>query len=615
MGAVDDPDAVADDAEAATNWVLVRQTPKIDELGLNAAVAELRDVDAEERARILAAEAAFDRFGARWGHTQMIRRASAFGTAVDALRGAQLRALGAINQAHLERVQSAFVDFVDHVASWVSAGQLMTGEPATVASSVANLPALKASRAFAADAGRVVVAFVGQQGRPPVLAAMRQDEREQRLGDAHDVVALVNATVEACEVFASADLVAAEDELLAAGRRLLCIQAEVVYGYPALAPAPFDPVAIGKLQLRAIGVPKVTPVMYALELAQTQLAAWRTQTAARNEGAAPVDPPGDNTGLAAATPAEEKNRRNQPPDVIDGDEIGETAIADAGGAEGAAHESDTERADTPTTLSEAPPPRTSPPAPPRVVDLGGLLEEAVTFSEEAEQRWFKALEQSMHGDANDLRGRIQSLLMVLNSEVQAGEAMETATGLSAALPALPLSAHDANLLEVDPVGQQRVTQHSIGLVAVVENLVRALEELHQPTAVQLQFPSGAATTWWSPDIFARVRDAAMLAIRFIRDPQGDAVTAKTNMLDSSVAAWLAGLPEAAALYVFCSLDPTAERQGPLAGAFMALHSIVTTLAAGTPVSLDALVPVVNVWLQEVHRRAQDPARSREDVSP
>ncbi len=65
--APDDRDAVSHDSDATTRWVLVRQTPKTDELGLDAGVTELRDIDAEERAHILAAEAVFDRFGAHSG--------------------------------------------------------------------------------------------------------------------------------------------------------------------------------------------------------------------------------------------------------------------------------------------------------------------------------------------------------------------------------------------------------------------------------------------------------------------------------------------------------------------------------------------------------------------
>lgn len=163
-------------------WVLVRQVPKNDDLGLNAGFTELRDVDPEERARILAAEAAFDRFGAKWGHTEMVRRAMAVSDAVDGFYLAHLRSLEAVNQADLERVRSAFVQFTRHVASWVAAGQQMTGDLGQLASAVAQSPALHACLVFASDAARVAVTFA-QQGRSSVLAATRRDESGRQVGD------------------------------------------------------------------------------------------------------------------------------------------------------------------------------------------------------------------------------------------------------------------------------------------------------------------------------------------------------------------------------------------------------------------------------------------------
>jgi hypothetical protein len=612
--APDHEPSVVGNGDAATQWVLVRQTPRIEQLGLDAGVAELRHIDAQERTRIRAAEAVFDRFGAKWGHTEMIRRAMALDAAVDALREAQLRALGALNQADIARVQSAFVHFVEHVASWPVLRQQMTGHPAAVASSVVQLPPLAACRGFAADTGRVVVAFVEQQGRPPVLAAMRRDEHGQMLGEAHDLVALVNATVEACELFSSAELVAAEDALLEAGRGLLSVQAEVLYGYPAFAPAPFDPLGVGRLELEPIGVTKVTTVMYALEVARTRLASWRPETAPREPGAAGIEPSADDTTFARAASAVETDPRPEPADATTGDEAIELSIGDESRPEGATQQPVAEHTEPHATRSEPSPPRPSQPIPPPAVDLRGPLEEALALSEDAERRWFEALGQSMSGDAGDLKRRMQSLLRALTSEIQAAADRDTASGLSAVLPELPLGADDANRLEVDPGGQQRTTQHGIGLIAVVENLVQALKELDRPTAVQVQFPSGAATTWWSPDVFTRIRDAAKLAIRFSDDPSGAAASERTNMLDRSLAAWIGGLPEAAAMYLVCALDATAERQGPLAAAFETLCSLMARLVAGTPVPLDTLVPVIYFWLQEVQRRTEE-ASPGEDGRP
>lgn len=73
-GAAEDQAGAADDGDAGTTWVLVRQVPKRDDLGLNGTITELRDLDAGERERIRAAEAVFDRFGAKWGHTEMVQR-------------------------------------------------------------------------------------------------------------------------------------------------------------------------------------------------------------------------------------------------------------------------------------------------------------------------------------------------------------------------------------------------------------------------------------------------------------------------------------------------------------------------------------------------------------
>jgi hypothetical protein len=608
-GAPEDPARVAHDDDAGMTWVLVRQVPKNDDLGLNAGFTELRDVDPEERARILAAEAAFDRFGAKWGHTEMVRRAMAVSDAVDGFYLAHLRSLEAVNQADLERVRSAFVQFTRHVASWVAAGQQMTGDLGQLASAVAQSPALHACFVFASDAARVAVTFA-QQGRSSVLAATRRDGSGRQVGDAHDAVALVNRTVQACEAFASAELVAAEADLLAAGRVLLSLQAEIVYGFPALAPPLTDAAQGRQLELRTIGVAKVTPVMYALEIAARRLAAWRAQTPAGEAEAAPSDTlvsqPAGATGPSAVTENDERLARAR-------DEVSETAVADESAPHSTAAQPDVDRVGDNKTPPGAAPESMSPITPPRPIDLGGLLEEVLAFSDEAQQRWFEALGRTMHGDVRDLQGRMQSLLVALNAEIQARAAADAARGFSPELPALPLDAHDANRLEVDAEGQQRVTQYGIGLIAVVSNVVRALEELDQPTAVQVQLPSGAAMLWWSPDVFTRVREAAKLAIRLFRDPLADSAAGRTNTVELAVAAWLAGLPEAAALYVVCSLDAAVERNGPLAAAFDTLHSIVSRLLEGTPASVDTLVAVTNFWLQELNRRAQAAAPSGEEA--
>lgn len=609
-GAAENQAGATDDGGADTTWVLVRQVPKRDDLGLNATITELRDLDAGERERIRAAEAVFDRFGAKWGHTEMVRRAMAFWDALDDLHLAQLRSFGAVNQADLERLRSVLLQFTDHITSWVAAGQQMTGEPGQVASFVAHSPDLQACLDLARDAARVTVSFARQQADSVVLVVMRQDERGAQMGDAYDAAALVNTTVKACEAFASAELVTAEADLLAAGRILLSLQAEIVYGFPALAPPLFDAAHARTLQLISIGVPKVAPVMYAMEVAAKRLAAWRAQSEA--DQAAPGGMSTDDTAAVTAASAVTAHDGRVGPAP---NEVTETPVSDEGGPEATAPQPEVDHRDGQTNPPESHLQDTSPITWRPPLDLRGLFEEAVSVSGEAEQRWCEALGQKMAGDVDDLRQRMRSLLMGLSAEIQKTVAADTAGGLSPTLPALPLGSHDANALKLDPAGQQRASQHGVGLVDVIENLVRALEELDRPRAVQVQFPSGVATTLWSPDVFTRVREAAKLAIRFMEEPSADSAATKISMMDFGVTAWLAGLPEAAALYVICSLDPAVERYGPLAAAFNTLQSIVARLVAGTPVSLDALVPVTIFWLQEVERRAQADRRSGRDATP
>lgn len=571
------------DEESAPRWVLVRDTPAIPDLGLDSRVEVVRDVDHEEWERLRGAEAAFDRFGDAWAHTQMIRHAQVFAASTAELWTSRARASGMVNPADVERVRWAFLEFAKLVVSWArESNDHADADVAGVAREVLDSAPLMTCALMVEDPPKVVLFVATKPTGEPVLAVARSDELGNVTGDTYDATMLVDSAVRSAQRLADIELVSAETTLLAAGSTLMSLLSDIVYGAPALSSAPFDPIGTRQLQLAHVGVAKVAPVMYAVDVAR------------RRRGAAQASPP---------------RKGGEGPDLVTGESVTEPPPSGADGVTGEGDQaagggSESPSSADPRTISEAESvdPSTMSEAARSPIDLGGLLREVVTIPREMEKRWFSALAAGMTEDANDLRARIQSLVTALAARAAVESAIEEARGESTALPGVPLSYEDANLLEGDPDAERERMQHGLALVRVVVNLVDALNELNQPSAVAFDRTARSATAWWSLDVFTRVADSAALAVRVADGDPDDDETYRGRMLDNALRAWASSLPEAAAVYTVQALDAERERAGPLCRAYETLVEIATRLAEGRRVKMSATLPVTDFWLQEIFRR-------------
>lgn len=586
-----------DEDTTERGWVLIRQTPKMPALGLDATFSEIREVAQEEHDRLVAAEKVFDRFGNTWGHTEMIRRAHAFFAAVDALFAASARTHGIVNQSDLDRVRWALTEFARHVADWSEAGVHNPAPSiATTAASVRTVGPVSTCVAISAREEQTSVAIVPDERGTFTLVVLRTDEGH--LGGPYpDGVSLVTEASAQAQALADEELLEAENDLHDAGRILMSPVAEVVYGYPALAPAPLA--SSGTLAIKSIGFYKVAPVMHALEVARKHR---------RRPSGAVSDPV--TTSESGAPHSDEQrlghpavtsdNNRSEKPSGADGESPAVESYQRRNPSDASTASEGPTQPPAPEGSNDDPPqPETSPhPAP---VDLEGLLNEAITMSSETEERWFAALAGGVDGEIRDLQSRLGSVISALAATAHAHDAVARQRGAPIALPGAPLSKRDANELQVEPDDARRAVQRALALVASLEALVRALAELEQPTVTRIRLPSGAMTSWWSPDAFTRARNAARLALR-LADDSGDTQASRERMLDDAVLAWAAGLPEAAALYLAQGLNGDSERGGALGPAYQTLTVIASRLGAGTPVPLEATIPIVDFWLSEVHRR-------------
>ncbi len=550
-------------------WVLLRETSKVPELGLEMTLTKIRDIDVDEYQRIDEAAALFSRFTTDWPHSTAVRHAEAFFDSVKSMEASAKRAVGQISLADIRRVRATLEAFAKCVASWVTdaAGGPLS-EPADMAS---DAEPVKVCKQIAGDNSYSIALEHRATGAIAVgLKGVLPDSSDRTVYASR----LVSESLLACGPIGDAELEAAEPGLLAAGSLLMGILAEVVWGRPVLNPANID--ADGEqmqLELRSIGLHMIEPVLTACAVARKR----RDRTAAVK---VPDDfePSRMVSTATVATPSSDEQSHERVDVEFDNETAG---VTEAGVIAGSSKESDGATSIIDGSFSH-----------PRPADPRAVLNEATSFGAESERRWSDALGPAVSTDIAGIRARVGSLMNALYAEMAAAEV----AGLSTPLPGLPLDLAAANHLEADPRGQDLVTQHGIALVYAVSELGSALAALEQPTAVSLKLPEGTVTSWWSQQGFTRVHDAARMAWRVVVGPEADAERRRGQMATLAAEAWTAGLPEAALMYVIGAVDPDTETAGPLSGAYQTLKRAAERLASGQHVSLDAVVPIAQFWL-------------------
>jgi hypothetical protein len=570
---------------AGDEWVLVRQCPAVEALRLDPSLTDVRAVSEEERERLQAAEGVLDRFGDTWAYIHSLRLAEAFFGYVDQFWTSFARAHGIPNPADLDRIRWGLEEFATELVSWLE-GAGSSGE-AQVASVAATVLSSAPVRACMEIVGAEEVTVVPDVHLPQHRLGARLGGAAHVDSPLYDASAVVRAAVGAAHLVAEAELLESERALFGAATTLMSVMTDVLYGSPALARAPFEPWRGGPLQLQDIGVQKIAPVLLALDRARVSRET-RARAASRTNS-----PQGDTSETGAPVPEEEDEQAEPKLELADEIEATDDALdADAGPQTGVAGSE--ERDDH------------------AAVDIHGLVDEAQAMPLALERRWRDALVEGMDDAVTDLRSRIQSLATEISRRAMEESTAATRAGLEVRLPALPLSTMDANRLEADPTGDAASVQHGIATVHVVEALVAAIGLFERPDALQIQMPEGVSKSWWSLDVFTRVRAAAELARRVLAESEQDADKRRASMHTRAARAWAVGLPEAAAAYIVAALDEQSEISGDRACAFSTLRTLAARIADGQPVSMDALVPVVVFWLTELQARpnpAYTPDRS------
>jgi len=538
------------------SWLLARMINPVPEKNLPASIIGIRPLSVTEHHQVTAAEEVFNLFGPNWPHTRAVHFAQALGHARERLEDGKAKANGAVNESDLTRVSGALRNFATCVSEWLAAAA-SGSDPVSHAASVAVMTA------------PVMLCERIAGGEIPTLMANDESRISVRFYDGVqvDAIGLALGGLAACEPLAETELVETEPSLLSAGALIMGLRAEVVWGEPALVHS--QELHLGKMDItpQPIEWRRVEPVLTACAIARAALAQ-------RSGTTAPVI-------VAKGSPPSDSS-------TVDSEAVGNDVPNSP--EEGSSAES----------LSVGP---SAEPA-----DLAAFLREVVSIAQTTEQRWSEALGAAVGDDVGDLVAKGRSLLAALGRQVIQED------GAGPVLPGIPLTPATANGLSVMPEGAQREIQHAIAVVQVLAELALAIEALRRPTGLRITLPEGTVTSWWTQHGFNHVQYRAEMATRVVMQDASDPSADRARMGLLAQAAWTAGLPEAAIVYLVGTLDPVTEAAGALAGAFASLLSTARTLAMGDRVSLDAVVPLARFWLDELERRRPGPPGTGNAVS-
>jgi hypothetical protein len=243
-----------------------------------------------------------------------------------------------------------------------------------------------------------------------------------------------------------------------------------------------------------------------------------------------------------------------------------------------------------------------------LADVAAFVHEATSLAQSTEQRWSEALGTTIGDDIKDLAARANSLLVSMGRRV-------INEGGGPALPAIPLTPKTANELLLAPTDDQREFQHAIAVILVMLELTQAIDSLSRPTSMRIDVLQGTASSWWTQHGFNHVQYTAEMTSRVITESASEAGLTRQAAALLAQAAWTAGLPEAATVYVIRALDPVTEAAGPLASAYSTLAQTGKRIGAGDQVSLASVVPLTRFWLDELARRIGGAGNSSAMLTP
>jgi hypothetical protein len=588
----DEPPTDADDTSAANGsvpgadrrWVLARQTVAVPQLGLSTSVTPIRVISEDEQAAIDAAEGAFERFGAEWVHNRALRRMQDYVDAARTLSEAAERAIGVINEADVERLKWALLNYAQHMASWVDdAGSDEGAAIAGPSRRATGNPAVGICRAIASTPDSSVEIVVSRRPGAPLQIVTRGLESDPKAS--HDASAVVAASLVACQQIADVELLSAEAGLLEAGLILRRLAAEVVWGQPVLIPE--GTVLVGgsdpQVTVRKVAVLAIDPVMVACAVA-------RVRFATANRPPTNNAPSGSRPASAAATTPSGSSRRADP-SVVSADGKAEASTGQQGLPVGGDQEDGPIAGDAAAGV---------PTGPNRPVDLRLVLMEATSFATETEQHWSDALKKVMAGDVGDVSARSTSLLMALYGEI--AERQKAGTIPATLSFSLPLDAATAAQITLDSKDDARAGQYAAAVIYALGELASAVTGLQKPTASRIDLRDGGMTSWWRQAGFSRVHEAAEFAARLVGAPGTTGPARALEMFGLAGAAWRAGLPEAAVVYELAALGGGAESDADLADARRVLTTAAERVVSGQDVPLDAVVLIARFWLEELARR-------------
>jgi hypothetical protein len=536
----------SEEPEESESWSLVRTTSPIPELGLATTLNEIRRLEASEHQRVIEAEELLNRFGPTWPHTTAVRLAGAITQALDRLEKGRALAGGQVNESDLNRLSEALGTFAEHLTGWVVDASSTPGPIGDAASAASvTMPVVFCQRIAGGDI--------------PVLVARQPRQVGMRLDGCPEVspIWLAKASLDACRSVADTELVEAEPSILAAGAVIMGLRAEVVWGEPTILLTPNAPSETLSLTPQPVEWRRVEPILIACAIARKAL----NQS---SEGHAPTGRATDQPPVVPGLPPESPS---EPSD-------GGVSTAPEQGPSGEDSSID---------------------PPPELADIAAFVHEATSLAQSTEQRWSDALGAAIGDDIKDLAARAHSLLVSMGRRV-------INEGGGPELPPIPLTPEAANELSLTPNDDQREFQHAIAVILVMLELKQAIDSLSRPTSVRIDLLQGTASSWWTQHGFNHVQYRAEIASRVVTESASESGLTRQAAALLAQAAWTAGLPEAATVYVVRALDPVTEAAGPLAGAYSTLAETGRRLGAGDQVSLASVVPLTRFWLDELARR-------------
>jgi HEPN domain-containing protein len=208
-------------------------------------------------------------------------------------------------------------------------------------------------------------------------------------------------------------------------------------------------------------------------------------------------------------------------------------------------------------------------APPHPVDLASLVEHAVRLSQQLEEVWSSALDETALDEAQqDVLAEWSAVLTSLHREVDEAERHLAEAGIDPQLAHHPHDLGAVATFQLDAGVEQRWQQLQTAQLIALENLARAAGALTEPSGKRVRLQTGVAESWWEAGAFGLVRSRALLVLRVTREvergqalllgeePPSEAAIARDRAYDALDAARIAltrGDPDAALLHAHTAL--------------------------------------------------------------